>query len=258
MRKKFVAGNWKMNKTVAGAIALASELARKIGSDAPPCEIAIAPPFIALDSAREVIKKSPIKLAAQNCHYENDGAYTGEISASMLKAVGCDYVIVGHSERRQYFGETDAIVNKKVKKVLSEGMNAIVCVGETLSEREAGVTEKVVETQVRGALNGVLESEMKSVVIAYEPVWAIGTGKNATPEQAEDVHRFIRQLVASLYSSAVAENLTIQYGGSVKGSNAKDLFAMPNVDGALVGGASLKVDEFYQIIQSAHNFFTTI
>lgn len=251
MRKKFVAGNWKMNKTVAGSITLASELARKIGSQEPPCLVAIAPTFIALDSVREIVKKAPIKLAAQNCHYEDDGAYTGEISASMLKAVGCDYVILGHSERRQYFGETDAIVNRKVKKVLSEGMNVILCVGETLSEREAGVTETVVEAQVRGALNGVSESEMKSVVIAYEPVWAIGTGKTATPDQAEAVHRFIRNLIASLYSNATAERLIIQYGGSVKGSNAKELFAMPNIDGALVGGASLKVDEFYQIIQSA-------
>lgn len=251
MRKKFVAGNWKMNKTVAGSITLASELARKIGSQEPPCLVAIAPTFIALDSVREIVKKAPIKLAAQNCHYEDEGAYTGEISASMLKAVGCDYVILGHSERRQYFGETDAIVNRKVKKVLSEGMNVILCVGETLSEREAGVTETVVEAQVRGALNGVSESEMKSVVIAYEPVWAIGTGKTATPDQAEAVHRFIRNLIASLYSNATAERLIIQYGGSVKGSNAKELFAMPNIDGALVGGASLKVDEFYQIIQSA-------
>ncbi len=240
-----------MNKTIAGAIALASELVRKVGSPAPPCIIAIAPTFIALDSVREVIKKSPIKLAAQNCHYEDDGAYTGEISASMLKAVGCEYVIIGHSERRQYFGETDEIINKKVKRVLLEGLQAILCVGETLDEREAGITQKVVERQVRSALKNVSESEMHRVTIAYEPVWAIGTGKTAKPEQAEEVHCFIRALIASLYSPAVAENLLIQYGGSVKGSNAKELFQMPNIDGALVGGASLKVEEFYQIIQSA-------
>jgi triosephosphate isomerase len=251
MRKKFVAGNWKMNKTIAGAITLASELVRKIGSHEPPCLVAIAPTFIALDSVREVIKKSPIKLAAQNCHFEDDGAFTGEISASMLKAVGCEYVILGHSERRQYFGETDAIINKKVKKVLSEGLQVILCVGETLQEREAGITQTVVEAQVRGTLNGVSESEMKFITIAYEPVWAIGTGKTATPEQAEEVHCFIRDLIQSLYSPSVSENLLIQYGGSVKGSNAKDLFQMPNIDGALVGGASLKVEEFYQIIQSA-------
>jgi triosephosphate isomerase len=249
MRKKFVAGNWKMNKTIAGAITLASELVRKIGSHEPPC--LVAPTFIALDSVREVIKKSPIKLAAQNCHFEDDGAFTGEISASMLKAVGCEYVILGHSERRQYFGETDAIINKKVKKVLSEGLQVILCVGETLQEREAGITQTVVEAQVRGTLNGVSESEMKFITIAYEPVWAIGTGKTATPEQAEEVHCFIRDLIQSLYSPSVSENLLIQYGGSVKGSNAKDLFQMPNIDGALVGGASLKVEEFYQIIQSA-------
>jgi triosephosphate isomerase len=251
MRKKFVAGNWKMNKTIAGAITLASELVRKLGSHEPPCLVAIAPTFIALDSVREVIKKSPIKLAAQNCHFEDDGAFTGEISASMLKAVGCEYVILGHSERRQYFGETDAIINKKVKKVLSEGLQVILCVGETLQEREAGITQTVVEAQVRGTLNGVSESEMKFITIAYEPVWAIGTGKTATPEQAEEVHCFIRELIQSLYSPSVSENLLIQYGGSVKGSNAKDLFQMPNIDGALVGGASLKVEEFYQIIQSA-------
>jgi triosephosphate isomerase len=251
MRKKFVAGNWKMNKTIAGAITLASELVRKLGSQEQPCLVAIAPTFIALDSVREVIKKSPIKLAAQNCHFEDDGAFTGEISASMLKAVGCEYVILGHSERRQYFGETDAIINKKVKKVLSEGLQVILCVGETLQEREAGITQTVVEAQVRGTLNGVSESEMKFITIAYEPVWAIGTGKTATPEQAEEVHCFIRDLIQSLYSPSVSENLLIQYGGSVKGSNAKDLFQMPNIDGALVGGASLKVEEFYQIIQSA-------
>jgi triosephosphate isomerase len=240
-----------MNKAIAGSISLASELVRKIGSQEPPCLVAIAPAFIALDSVREVIKKSPVKLAAQNCHFEDDGAYTGEISASMLKAVGCEYVILGHSERRQYFGETDEVINKKVKKVLSEGLQVILCVGETLQEREAGITQKVVEAQVRGTLNGVSESDMKFITIAYEPVWAIGTGKTATPEQAEEVHRFIRDLIQSLYSSSVAESLLIQYGGSVKGSNAKELFQMPNIDGALVGGASLKVDEFYQIIQSA-------
>lgn len=251
MRRKFVAGNWKMNKTVAGSIALASELVRQIGSQEPPCLVAIAPTFIALDSVREVIKKSPIKLAAQNCHFEDDGAFTGEISALMLKSVACDYVILGHSERRQFFGETDEVVKKKVMKVFSEGLQVILCVGETLAEREAGITEKVVEAQIRGALSGVSESEMARLTIAYEPVWAIGTGKTATPEQAEAVHQFIRGLIGALYSDAVSERLIIQYGGSVKGSNAKELFQMPNIDGALVGGASLKVDEFYQIIQNA-------
>ncbi len=239
-----------MNKAISGSITLASELVRKLGSQEPPCLVAIAPTFIALDSVREVIKKSAVKLAAQNCHFEDDGAFTGEISASMLKAVGCEYAILGHSERRQYFGETDEIINKKVKKVLSEGLQVILCVGETLQEREAGITQEVVARQVRGTLNGVSESEMKFITIAYEPVWAIGTGKTATPEQAEEVHCFIRELIHSLYSPSVAENLLIQYGGSVKGSNAKDLFQMPNIDGALVGGASLKVEEFYQIIQS--------
>lgn len=240
-----------MNKTVAGSITLASELTRKIGSQELPCTVAIAPTFIALDSVHEVIKKSPIKLAAQNCHFEDDGAFTGEISASMLKSVACDYVILGHSERRQYFCETDEIINKKVRKVLSEGLQAILCVGETLAEREAGITEKVVDAQLRGALNGISESDMANLIIAYEPVWAIGTGKTATPEQAESVHQFIRNLITSFYSDATSARLIIQYGGSVKGSNAKELFQMPNIDGALVGGASLKIDEFYKIIQNA-------
>lgn len=249
MRKKFVAGNWKMNKTVAGSIALASEVLRHLGSDLP-CEVALAPTFVSLEVVHQVIKGTPIKLAAQNCHYENEGAFTGEISAEMLKSVGCDYVILGHSERRQYFGETDAIINRKVKRVLSESMHAILCVGETLEEREQNRTEAVVEAQVRACLEGVAANDMQRVVIAYEPVWAIGTGKTATPEQAEEVHRFIRHLISTMYSAEVAENLTIQYGGSVKGSNAKELFAMPNIDGGLIGGASLRAEEFAQIVKS--------
>ncbi|MFN3385166.1 MAG: triose-phosphate isomerase [Candidatus Thermochlorobacter sp.] len=249
MRRKFVAGNWKMNKTVAGSIALASEVLRHLGTDLP-CEVALAPTFVSLEVVHQVIKGTPIKLAAQNCHYENEGAFTGEISAEMLKSVGCDYVILGHSERRQYFGETDTIINRKVKKVLSESMHAILCVGETLEEREQNRTEAVVEAQIRGCLEGVSANDMQRVVIAYEPVWAIGTGKTATPEQAEEVHRFIRRLISTMYEAEVAENLTIQYGGSVKGSNAKELFAMPNIDGGLIGGASLRAEEFAQIVKS--------
>ncbi len=252
MRKKFVAGNWKMNKTVAGSIALASEILRHLGT-APPCEVAVAPTFVSLEVVHQVLKGTAIKLAAQNCHYENDGAFTGEISAQMLKSVGCDYVILGHSERRQYFGENDAIINRKVKKVLSESLQVILCIGETIEEREQNRTETVVETQIRNCLEGVSASDMARVTLAYEPVWAIGTGKTATPEQAEEVHRFIRKLISDMYSPEVAENLTIQYGGSVKGSNAKELFAMPNIDGGLIGGASLKAEEFAQIVKSIAN-----
>jgi triosephosphate isomerase len=249
MRRKFVAGNWKMNKTVAGSIALASEILRHLGTT-PPCEVAIAPPFISLEVVHQVLKGTVVKLAAQNCHYENDGAFTGEISAQMLKSVGCDYVILGHSERRQYFGENDAIINRKVKKVLSESLQVILCIGETIEERKQNRTEAVVETQIRNCLEGVSASDMAHVTLAYEPVWAIGTGKTATPEQAEEVHRFIRKLISDMYSPEVAENLTIQYGGSIRGSNAKELFAMPNIDGGLVGGASLKAEEFAQIVKS--------
>jgi triosephosphate isomerase len=250
MRKKFVAGNWKMNKTSAGSIALASEVVRLLGSSELPCEVAVAPTFLSLESVHEVIRKSSVKLAAQNCHYENDGAFTGEVSASMLKASHCDYVILGHSERRQFFGETDSIVNHKVKKVLSEDLKVILCVGELLSERESGTTEKVIETQVREGLKEIAASDMQKITLAYEPVWAIGTGKTASPQQAEDVHKFIRGLISKLYSGEIAENLTIQYGGSVKGSNAKELFSMPNIDGGLIGGASLKADEFVAIVRA--------
>lgn len=251
MRKKFVAGNWKMNKTPADAIKLSSELVQLLNSSQVNCEVAIAPTFLALTSVSDVVRNSQVMLAAQNCHYENDGAFTGEVSVTMLKSVGCEYVILGHSERRQFFGETDEIVNRKVKKALAEGLKVIMCVGETLEERETNVTQKVVETQVRGGLNSVSAADMANLVIAYEPVWAIGTGKNATSEQAEEVHKFIRETVAGLYSQSVADALRIQYGGSVKPSNAKELFSMPNIDGGLIGGASLKAEDFMGIVLSA-------
>ncbi|NTW48851.1 MAG: triose-phosphate isomerase [Chlorobiales bacterium] len=251
MRKKIVAGNWKMNKTPVEAIALSSELMRHLDGAKLNCEVVIAPTFLALQSVAEAIRNSHIKLAAQNCHYENDGAYTGEVSTAMLKSVGCEYVILGHSERRQYFGETDETVNRKVKKVLAEGMKVIMCVGETLEQRESNVTNQVIEKQVRGGLASVSLSDMANLVIAYEPVWAIGTGKNATSEQAEEVHLFIRGIVAGLYGQSVADDLCIQYGGSVKPSNAKELFSMPNIDGGLIGGASLKAEDFMGIVRSA-------
>jgi triosephosphate isomerase len=203
-----------------------------------------------LETANTLVKDSPIKLSAQNMHFEDKGAFTGEISHSMLKSVGCEYVILGHSERRSIFGETDEIINKKIVKALSVGLNPIFCIGETLEEREGNVTEKVVETQIRKGLENVSESDLAKIIVAYEPVWAIGTGKVATPEQAQDVHYFIRNLISQMYSKEAAENLTIQYGGSVKPDNAAGLLSKPDIDGALVGGACLKADSFVDIIKA--------
>jgi triosephosphate isomerase (TIM) len=249
MRRKIVVGNWKMNNTVAESIDLATEIAAKVGNGVHCCEVGIAPSFLALHEVGKVIEWSDIRLSAQNCHYENDGAFTGEVSASMLKAAGCSYVILGHSERRQLFGESSAVVNRKVKKALEEGLRVILCVGETLHEREIGVTESVITGQVVEGLDGV--SDISDLVIAYEPVWAIGTGRTATSEQAEEVHASIRATVAGLYGEKAADHLRIQYGGSVKPSNAVELFAMPNIDGGLIGGASLNVDDFMAIVIAA-------
>jgi triosephosphate isomerase len=201
-----------------------------------------------LVNAGLLLKNTKIKLGAQNMSEQDDGAYTGEISSRMLLAAGCEYVILGHSERRQYFKETDELINKKVKKALQAGLKPIVCVGETLQERESGVTEKIVSTQVKGVLAGLTQADMVNVVIAYEPVWAIGTGKTATPEQANEVHQLIRKLVKELYSAQVADNLIIQYGGSVNAANAATLLSQNDIDGALVGGASLKADAFATIV----------
>ncbi|RXK88532.1 triose-phosphate isomerase [Chlorobaculum sp. 24CR] len=249
MRRKIVVGNWKMNNTIAESIELATEIAEKAGSDGVTCEVGIAPAFPALYEVGKVIEWSGVKLAAQNCHYENDGAFTGEVSTRMLAAAGCNYVIIGHSERRQLFGETNATVNLKVKKALAEGLRVILCVGETLDERERGVTGEIVTAQVVEGLADV--SDISNLVIAYEPVWAIGTGKTATKEQAQEVHAMIRARVAKLYDQKTADHLRIQYGGSVKPSNAVELFAMPDIDGGLIGGASLKADDFMAIVEAA-------
>ncbi len=249
MRRNIVVGNWKMNNTVAESVALAAAVAAKVGVGTYACEVGIAPTFLALTEVGKAIEKSDVGLVAQNCHYENDGAFTGEVSASMLAACGCSYVIVGHSERRQYFGETSATVNRKVNKALGLGLGVIMCVGETLHEREIGVTESVITGQVVEGLDGV--TDLSGVVIAYEPVWAIGTGKTATSEQADAVHASIRSTIAGLYSQSVADQLRIQYGGSVKPSNAAELFAMPNIDGGLIGGASLNADDFVAIVKAA-------
>ncbi|MEI8033101.1 MAG: triose-phosphate isomerase [Chlorobiaceae bacterium] len=249
MRRKIVVGNWKMNNTITESAALATALLGELGAGFTGCEIGIAPTFIALQEAGAIIEGSPVQLVAQNCHYENDGAFTGEVSARMVKAAGCSYVIIGHSERRQFFGETNATVNLRVKKALSEGLKVILCAGETLEEREAGVTSSVITTQVREGLQGI--SDISDIVVAYEPVWAIGTGKTASSAQAEEVHLLIRTTIGELYGEKAASHLRIQYGGSVKPSNAVELFAMPNIDGGLIGGASLNASDFAAIIKAA-------
>ncbi len=212
-------------------------------------EVAVAPPFTALYAVRKELEGSPIQLAAQNLFWEEKGAFTGEIAPSMLREMGCHYVILGHSERRQFFGETDETVNRKVRATLSQGLKVIFCIGETLKEREEGKTFAVIERQMRGGLKDIRKEEMRSIVIAYEPVWAIGTGKTATPEQAEEVHRFIRKKLAKLYSKEIAEGVRIQYGGSVTPENVKGLMGQENIDGALVGGASLKSETFSKIVR---------
>lgn len=249
MRRTIVVGNWKMNNTIAESIELATAIAEKVGATKPECEVGIAPTFPALHEVGKTIEWSGVQLAAQNCHYENDGAFTGEVSTRILAAAGCSYVILGHSERRQLFGETNEIVNRKVKKALAERLRVILCVGETLEERERGVTEEIVTVQVVEGLADV--SDISTLVIAYEPVWAIGTGKTATKEQAQDVHASIRSTIEKLYGDSAARHLRIQYGGSVKPSNAAELFAMPDIDGGLIGGASLKVEDFMAIIEAA-------
>jgi len=251
MRSKVIAGNWKMNKDQAESSSLINDLKKKLGSGIDGVQVVICPPFTSLSLASELIKDSPLKLGAQNMYHEDEGAFTGEVSPKMLKSVGCSHVILGHSERRQYFGETNEFINKKAKKALAAGLIPIICVGETLDEREKGITDQVVTAQVKGVLKDIASADIEKLIVAYEPVWAIGTGKNATPEQAEEVHRLIRKLAGQLYSWSVAEKLVIQYGGSVKGDNAAELLHKPDIDGALVGGASLKADSFYQIVVAA-------
>jgi len=247
-RRPIIAGNWKMNKTTIEAGDLAENLIPLVAS-IKDRDIVLAPPFTSLEAVSETIKGTNISLAAQNMHWENKGAFTGEISAEMLLELGCKYVIIGHNERRQYFGETDETVNKKLRQALNKGLLPIVCVGETLAEREAGKANEVIERQVVGALKGVTTAEMQKLVIAYEPVWAIGTGKTATPEQANEIHAFIRQKVKSLYNADVSEALRIQYGGSVTPENVSTLMAKPDIDGALVGGASLKPESFAALVK---------
>ena len=257
-RRPFVAGNWKMNTTAASACALARELAAAVPSSRDAADVLVAPPFPYLSDVDDELAKSAVMLGAQNCHHEPDGAFTGEVSAAMLADLDVDYVILGHSERRHVFGETDADVNKKVAAALRAGLGVILCVGETLEQREAGDTEKVLETQLTGGLAGLTAEQFSAgpgghadLVLAYEPVWAIGTGKTATPETAQSAHAFLRAKLADGWGGDLADATRIQYGGSVKPANAADLLARPDIDGALVGGASLAADSFLPIVEEA-------
>ena len=250
MRKYVIAGNWKMNKTPAQATALIGEL-KPLVADAA-CDVVVGVPFVDLPAALEATAGTNIGVAAQNCHWEKAGAFTGEVSAEMLKEMGVGYVILGHSERRTYFGDTDVTVQKRVRAALDQGLTVILCVGEYLEQREQGVTGEVVAMQTKIALGGVSKEEMSRVIIAYEPVWAIGTGRTATAEQANEVCRCIRGVIAGLYDDAVAEDTVIQYGGSMNAGNAAELLAQPDVDGGLIGGASLKAPDFSTIVAAAN------
>lgn len=248
MRQPLIAGNWKMNNNDAESVELVSKL-REMISGVKEVEVVVAPPYTALGSVAEVIKDSNISLSAQNMFWEEKGAFTGEISPSMLKDIGCQYTIIGHSERRQYFGETNETVNKRLKAALKASLIPIVCIGETLEEREAAKTLAVIEQQLKEGLNNLSSDEMEQVVIAYEPVWAIGTGKTATPQQAQEVHHFIREVIAQIFGGGVAEEIRILYGGSVKPDNIDQLMAQKDIDGALVGGASLQADSFARMVK---------
>ncbi len=248
MRKPIIAGNWKMYKGVRESVTFVQQLKEAV-KDVQDREILVCPTFLAAASVVEALRFSNIQVGCQDGHWESEGAYTSHVSPAMLKDAGVQYVILGHSERRQYDGETDELINRKLKNVLKTGLKAIVCVGETLQERESGPTEKVVETQVKGCFTGIGLGDLAQIVIAYEPVWAIGTGKTATPEQANEVQAFIRNLISKIYNPEAAQEMRIQYGGSVKPDNVKQLMAQPDIDGALVGGASLKVDSFTALVK---------
>lgn len=246
MRKPIIAGNWKMNMTPSEAIALVEELIPLV-KDAK-CDVVICPPFVDIPSVAQLLAGTNIGLGAQNMYFEDKGAFTGEVSVGMLKELGVEYVIIGHSERREYFNETDETVNKKVKAALTNGLTPLMCCGETLEQRETGVTETFVSGQVRAGLAGLSPEEVKNVVIAYEPIWAIGTGKTATKEEAEETIAMIRKTVADAFSTDVAEAVRIQYGGSMNPKNVAELMAMPDIDGGLIGGASLKAGDFAAVI----------
>ncbi len=248
MRTPVIAGNWKMHKTVAEAVAMVSDLAQRLAG-VSGVKAVVCPPFLAVKSVADVLAGTAIGVGAQDCFWESSGAFTGEVSPEMIKEAGAQYVIIGHSERRQYFHETNETVNKKVKKALAAGLTPIVCVGETLAEREAGTTERVVDDHVTNGLAGLSAADAVRCIIAYEPVWAIGTGKTATPQQAQEVHAFIRARLAQLWDRATADAIIIQYGGSVKPDNIKEMMAQQDIDGALVGGASLDAASFEKLVK---------
>jgi triosephosphate isomerase (TIM) len=254
MRKPIIAGNWKMYKDISEAIELANAIKRG-AFEVENVEIVVCPPSIDLSEVCEIAVESNVGVGAQNCHWEKEGAFTGEISVPMIKSVGCKYVVIGHSERRKYFGETDQTVKKKVAAVIDGGLIPIMCVGETLEEREAGKTMDVVKQQVLGGLEGLEEGYLEKLVIAYEPVWAIGTGKTATPEQAEEVHGMIRSLLSERFSESFSENCRILYGGSVNPGNVKQLMSEKDIDGGLIGGASLKADSFVEMIKTTSQLY---
>lgn len=247
-RKPLIAGNWKMYKTSDEAAETAKQLIRSVAA-VRDVDMMIAPTFIALEAVYAAIKNSPVALGAQNLHWEDQGAYTGEISAPMLKSVGCRYCIIGHSERRQYFGESDETVNKKIKAAIKADLQPVFCVGETEKERESGQTLTLLDKQIKKGLEGLVPEQLDALIIAYEPVWAIGTGKTATDDQAQEVHQFIRSLVKNNFDQTLSDSIRILYGGSVKPDNIASLMAMPDIDGALVGGASLSAESFSKIIK---------
>jgi len=247
MRNKVIAGNWKMNKDLGESEKLVNDLKISLNFDLKGARVIICPPFPSLALAAKLLEGTAMELGAQNMYTEDEGAFTGEVSPKMLRAAGCKYVILGHSERRQYFAESNEFINKKGRKALASGLIPIICVGETLEEREKNITDQIVSVQVKACLKDIASADIERVIIAYEPVWAIGTGKNATPQQAQDVHRLIRKLLSQLYSWQIADRVIIQYGGSVKPENAEDLLHQPDIDGARVGGACLKADSFSAI-----------
>ena len=248
MRKKIIAANWKMNMTIGETESFFSTFLRELG-DERKVEVVIVPPYLALAKASEILRTAQgVKLGAQNMHWEKPGAYTGEVCAAMLRDVFVNYVVLGHSERRTFFGETDEIVNKKTHAAHANALRPIVCIGETLAERDGGLVEKVLDTQIRGSLAGLTADQLEETVIAYEPVWAIGTGRTATPQQAQDAHAFIRKTLAEVWGQSSADKVRIQYGGSVKPANAAELMSQPDIDGALVGGASLDPRGFAEIV----------
>ena len=252
MRKKFIAGNWKMNLDNAGAVTLATGLAEQLSAAAgmgAQVDVAVCPPFVYVPAVVAAVKNSAIRVGAQDVYFESNGAYTGEISVAMLKDIGCQFVIVGHSERRHVLGESDGLINKKLRAALAGGLEVVFCIGELLEEREQGATEAVLERQLRQGLAEVTAAEMGRITVAYEPVWAIGTGRTATPDQAQEAHLFTRTVLGQLFGHSVADRTRIQYGGSVKPENAAELMQQKDVDGALVGGASLKLDDFSAIVR---------